>query len=81
MIPGTFDLVFSKHMIMLLLSVTPASTIACFPLSPHHRQVFLCVYSLSSPFVSPLSPLPRSHSTASLEDPNLLYVRDHTLYT
>ena len=81
MIPSTFDPVFSKHIVVLLLSVTPASTIACFPLSPPHKQVFLHVYSLSSPFVSPLSLLSRSHSTASLEDPSLLYARDHTLYT
>jgi len=81
MVPGTFDPVFSKPVVMLLLSVTAASTIACFPLSSCHRRVFLCVCSLFSPIVSPLLLLSRPHCTASLEDPNLLYARDHTLYT
>lgn len=66
MSPGTFDPVISKHVIVLPLSVMPTSVIACFPHSPHHRQVFPCICSLSRPFFSPLSLRSRSHSTASL---------------
>lgn len=79
--PGTFDPVFSKHLIMLPLSVTSAFIIACFSHFPCHRQVLLHVYSLSTPFFSPLLFFSRSNLTASLEDPDLLYTRHHSLYT
>lgn len=73
-ISNTFDLVFPHNPLpcsfFLSCQLPPLPAV---PFSSHHRQAFLCICSLSSSFVSPLSLLSRSHSTASPEDPNLLY--------